>query len=207
MKKKLLYLIPLVIMILFILIPSRTSNLYLRIYFDDITGKFCTLYYSTDTVNVFCLEQHQSSDIDYDRMMVEFCLDPSLAGHITGLRLDFPNAEQLLCVNNITVSGGGVIRRQYNPCDFFGDDSIALSHNVASISLVPSRARAYISTSPEETYIILSDELCRQITSGYSHYRLTKAAVCAFLLVCFFLARKKIFRYEPLSPSSPRPCS
>ena len=201
MKKKLPYLILVFIMIVFVLLPSRTSNLYLRIYFDEIAGDFCTLYYSTDNVNVFCLEQHQSSAIDYDRMMVEFCLDPSLAGHITGLRLDFPNTEQLLCVNNITVSGGGVIKHQYNPCTFFADENISFSHNIGGLTLIPSRARAYVSTSPEESYVILSDGLCRQIADSYSHYRPTKALVCLFLLACAFLARKKIFRYEPLPHS------
>lgn len=197
MKKQLLYLIPVfVLMTAFILLPSRTSSLYLRIYFEEIAGDHCTLYYSTDAMDVFCLGQHQTSEIDYDRKMVEFNLDPSLDGHITGLRLDFPNIEQLLCIDSVTVSSGGVIKHQYSPCDFFADENIASLHNISGISSVPSRARVYIATSPEESYLIFSDALCRQITDSYSHYRLTKAAFCVFLLACFLLARKKIFRAE-----------
>ena len=194
MKKKLMCLIPVfILMIAFILLPSRTSNLYLRIYFEEIAGEHCTLYYSTDAMDVFCLGQHQTSEIDYDRKMVEFNLDPSLDGHITGLRLDFPNTEQLICISNVTISSG-IVKRQYNPCIFFADETIASSHNIAGISSVPSRARVYISTSPEESYLIFSDALCRQITDSYSHYRLTKAAFCVFLLACFLLARRKIFK-------------
>lgn len=193
MKKKGLYLLPLLLMTAFILFPSGAANLYIRIYFDEIEGDACTLYYATDTVNVFCIEQHLSSGISQDTSMAEFCVAPSLDGHITGFRLDFPNAEQLLSIRNITISSGGVIKRQYNPCDFFADDNIASTNNIDSITLATASGRTYIGTSPEESYLVLSDALCRQITDCYSHFRLTKAAVCLFLLACFYLARRKLF--------------
>ena len=197
MKKKALYLLPLLIMIAFILFPSGAANLYIRIYFDEVEGEECTLYYATDTVNVFCIEQHLSSGISQEERMAEFCLAPYLDGHITGFRLDLPNVEQLLSIKNITVSSGGVIKRQYNPCDFFADDNIASTNNIDSITLATASGRTYIGTLPEESYLVLSDGLCRQITDCYSHFRLTRAAVCVFLLAGFYLARRKLFRDDP----------
>lgn len=193
MKKKSLYLLSLLIMIAFVLFPSGAANLYIRIYFDEIEGDVCTLYYATDTVNVFCIEQHLSSDISPQEGSVEFCLDGSLDGHITGLRLDFPNTEQLLCIKNITVSSGGVIKRQYNPCDFFADANIASTNNIDSITLATASGRTYIGTLSEESYLVLSDELSRQITGCYSRLHITRAFICLFLLACFYLARKKLF--------------
>lgn len=200
MKKKCLYLLPLFIMIAFILFPSGAANLYIRIYFDEIQGDTCTLYYATDTVNVFCVEQHLSSDISPEERKAEFCLDASLDGHITGLRLDFPNTEQLLSIKNITISSGGVIKRQYNPCDFFADDNIASTHNIDSVTLATASGRTYIGTLSEESYLVLSDELCRRITGCYSHLYLTRAAVCLFLLACFYLGRKRLFGDTQPSP-------
>lgn len=205
MKKKLLYVISILIMIAFVLMPSRMSNLYIRIYFDKfdimgskIEGDYCTLYYSTDTINVFSPAQYVRSNINYDSYQVEFCLDSSLAKHITGLRLDFPNKEQLLSIKNITVSSGGVIKRQYNPCDFFANENIAYANNIYAMDLATASAHAYIGTMENESYVILSNELCQQIINCYSNLRLTKLAICAFILGCYFFAKKKIFINDTL---------
>ncbi len=200
MKKKILFPLLFLLAAAFILLPTRTASLYIRLYFHEIAGDECTLYYSTDAVNVFCIEQHCSSSIDHENKMVEFRLDPSLDGHITGFRLDFPGQEQLLGINSVTVSSGGVIKRQYNPCDFFSPENVAETHGINALDLATASARAYFATAEDEPYVILSQDLSRQVAGCYSHLRLTRLAVCLFLLACFFLGRKKIFRAEPLLP-------
>ncbi|MCM1027367.1 MAG: hypothetical protein NC432_13105 [Roseburia sp.] len=151
------------------------------------------MYYATDTVNVFCVEQYERDDIDYDKKMVSFRLDASLEGHITGLRLDFPNQEQLLSIGNITISSGGIIRRQYNPCVFFAEENIADTHNITALDRAPARESVYIVTSPNESYVVLTEQFCRQITKYYSHFLITKLAICAFFCGAFYLGRKKLF--------------
>lgn len=185
------------LMAVFVMIPSRASSLRIRIHFDAVEGDFCSLYYSTDTSPGFSQKQAVVSVIDPQTLQAEFTLDPSCENHITGLRLDFPEAEQLLCIKSITVSSAGVVKRQYNPCDFFTADNLVYTSDITTISLAAAQARAYLYTLESDPYVILSDELCLQIVKCYSHFRLTKLAVCLFILGCCFLARKNIFKEDP----------
>ena len=195
MKKKILSAcIIFLLMAAFILIPAPASNLYIRIYFDEIQGEGCALYYAVDGMDEFSQEQCISSAIDHDKQMVEFTLEPSLEGRITELRLDFPDEPQLLCVKTITISNGGVIKREYNPCDFFVGENILYFNDIDKISLATARARTYINTVPGDPFLILAPGLCRQIMNCYGHFQLTKLAICVFLSASFFLAKKKIWR-------------
>lgn len=195
MKKKILFAcIVFLLMAAFVLIPAPASNLYIRIYFDEIQGECCALYYAVDGIETFSQEQCISSAIDYDKQMVEFVLEPSLEGRVTGLRLDFPVEPQLLCVKTITISNGGVIKREYNPCDFFAGENILYSNDIDAISLATARARTYISAVSDDPFLILSRGLCQQIMDCYGHFGLTKLAICVFLSASFFLAKMKIWR-------------
>lgn len=197
MKKKVVFAcIIFLVMAVFIFIPAPTSKLYIRIYFDEIQGNNCELYYAVDGMNAFSREQCITSAIDYNRKMVEFALEPSLEGHVTGLRLDLPGEPQLLCIKSITVSNAGVIKRQYNPCRFFAQDNITYSNDIDAISLATAKARAYFNAVSNDPYLILSDGLSRQIMDCYSHFTLTKLVVCVFLAGCFFLSKKKIFKED-----------
>lgn len=198
MKKKILFVcIIFLFMAVFVLVPAPTSKLNIRIYFDEIQGDSCALYYAVDS-DGFTQDQCVSSAIDYDRKMVEFVLEPSLEGRVTGLRLDFPDIPQLLCIKTITISNAGVIKREYDPCDFFAQENIVYSNDIDAISRVAVRARTYIKTLPDDPYMVLSGELCQQLMGCYSHFKLTKLAVCVFILATFILAKKKIFREDVL---------
>lgn len=197
MKKKILFAcIAFLLMAAFVLIPVPASNLYIRIYFDEIQGDNCALYYALDGMNTFSQEQCINSAIDHEKKMVEFVLEPSLEGRITGLRLDFPDTSQLVCVKTITVSNAGVIKREYDPCDFFGGENIPYSNSIDAMSLVDVRARAYFQTLSGDPYLILSGGLCRQIMDCFSHFRLTRLAICVFLAASFILAKMKIWRSD-----------
>lgn len=197
MKKKILMAcMVFLLMAAFVLIPAPASNLYIRIYFDEIQGNNCALYYAVDDRNAFSQEQCISAEIDHERKMVEFVLEPSLEGRITGLRLDFPNASQLLCIKTITVSNAGVIKREYDPCDFFSEENAVYFNDIDAVNLVAVRSRAYFRTLSGDPYLILSNGLCRQIMECYSHFRLTKLAICVFILASLFLAKMKIFKED-----------
>lgn len=197
MKKKVVFIcIIFLVMAVFVLIPAPTSKLYIRIYFEEIQGNNCELYYAVDNINTFSHEQCIISAIDHDRKMVEFALEPSLEGHVTGLRLDFPGEPQLLSIKSITVSNAGVIKRQYNPCRFFSQENIANTNDIDEISLATARARVYINVVSNDPFLAFSDGLCRQIMDCYSHFTLTKLAICVFLLGSFIISKKKIFRED-----------
>lgn len=184
----------------FVLLPKPASVLSLRFTFNEITGDSCSLYYTTDTSPAFSSEQQYLSEIDHEKNQVTFRLDPALEGHITGLRLDFPGEEQLCSISNVTASSAGVIKHRYDPCDFFAEENIVDTHGMSTPSLVAARSVAYFSITPDDPYVVLSEALSRQVTAWYSHYRLTRLAICAFLLACFLIGKKKIFKTEPILP-------
>lgn len=182
------------ITVIFVLIPFPASDLYIRFYFDSINDSNYMLYYSTDTDEGFSQERLILAEIDYSDMHVTFHLNSSLAGHITGLRLDFPNTEQLVCIKNITVSSAGIVKRQYDPCYFFLEDNLAASNDIDSITLVTIRDHAYVATLPDDPYLVLSSGLCQQIAGCYSHFRLTRLLICLFPAACYLMVKLKLFK-------------
>lgn len=193
MKKKLIGGFALLLALLFILMPLPASDLIIRIYFDDITGHSCALYYSTDAEKNLLPEQYITSEIDYAQMRVEFRLDGSLENQLTSLRLDWPHlTEQLICVKNISISSGGVIRKEYNPCYFFADGNISSSHETY-VTLVHPRNRAYLMTGTDDPYQILSDTLVDEIKGYYNHRILSRICLCLFIAGCWFFGKKKLF--------------
>lgn len=193
MKNKLLPGIAVLIAIVFVLLPLPASDLIIRIYFDEIQGDFCALYYATNPDKVFTLDEYLPCDINYDKKMVEYRLDGSAEDSLTALRLDWPNLqEQLICVKSITVSSGGLIQKEFNPCRFFAEENIASSHET-TVVLVHPRDRAYLSCGSDDPYQVLSDELTAEIRNCFSHQRLSRLFLCLFLGCSWFLAKKKFF--------------
>ena len=179
-----------IIAVLFIFWPISPAPLHIRIYFEDIAGDECSLYYTTDTADGYSEDRHIISPIE-DGKQVDFRLDGSLAGHIKGLRIDWPDMEQLLCVKSVTVSSAGVVQKEFDPCDFFSD--IAYKNGIAGQDMVRIRDRAYIATSAEDPHMIFGEATVDQIQKHYSRYRLTRLAVVIFFLGCRYFGRRKLF--------------
>ena len=184
--------IVMLIALIYIFSPHPASDLYLRITFEELEGDTCYLYYATDTDSSFSEDKCIASKVDPDTMQASFRLDGSLAGHLTGLRLDFPHIEQLVGIKTVTVSSAGVIKKEFNPCYLFTPENIQLNHN-ADITLVLPRNRAYISAGADDPFLILSDALTAQIDGYYSHQTLSRLLLCVFIAGCFFCTRRRIF--------------
>ena len=196
MKKKLPLILILLGTIVFLLIPLPASDLILRITWadpDSIEPHNFFLYYTIDG-QAWSDEQKILGSLDEERGIVSFQMDSSLEGHLTGLRIDFPNHEQLVSVKNITVSSAGFPKKQYNPCFFFDATNKQAEHGLYGASLVIRSARAYIGTTPDDPYIVLSDALTQQIAGLFSHYRMTRFLICLFVLACCLSYQKKIFK-------------
>lgn len=193
MKKFLIWGSAILLSLLFVFLPSSASDLIIRVYFDEIAGNSCALYYTTDEDPAFSDAQCIVADIDYAQKKVEFRLKGDLEGHLDSLRLDFPHlTEQLVCVKNITLSSAGVIQKQYDPCHFFAGENIASAHEV-SVTYIYPRNRAYLSAGADDPYIVLSPEFTRQIGNHYSHQIISRLTLCLFLFGTYLLARKKLF--------------
>lgn len=196
MKKKWPLILILLGIIVFLLIPLPASNLILRITLAEshpIDPHDFFLYYAMED-QIWSEEQKILGSMDEKRNVVSFQVSSSLEGHLTGLRIDFPAQQQLVGVENITVSSAGFPKKQYNPCVFFDAVNQKAQNGLYGISLVPTRARAYIGTTPEDPYIILSDALTGQITGLFSHYRMTRFFICLFASACCLSYQKKLFK-------------
>lgn len=199
MKKKwIFYAIAILCMILFIILPFPASDLCLRLTLDEeypaSTDTFY-LYYEIDSQG-FQGNQMLTATVDAERGIVSFCLDSSLQGHLTGLRIDFPNTEQVVGIKDVTVSSAGVVKHRYHPCFFLAPENLKAQNGISSISLVSARAKAYVGTTPEDPYLILSDPLTLQIAGMFSHYLLTRILICLFLVACYASYRKNLFGKE-----------
>lgn len=196
MKRKWPFILIFLGTIIFLLIPLPASDLILRITWaesDSIEPHNFFLYYTTDRQE-WSDEQRILGSLDEERGIVSFRVDSSLEGHLTGLRIDFPNQQQLVEVKNITVSSAGFPRKQYNPCVFFVASNQKTQNGLYAVDLVPSRACAYIGTTPGDPYFILSDALTKQIAGLFSHYRMTRFFTCLFVLACYLSYQKKLFK-------------
>jgi len=196
MKKKwILYGIALLCMILFIILPFPASDLSLRLVLDEeypVSTDTFYLYYETDGQG-FQGDQMLTATVDAEKGIVTFRLASSLQGHLTGLRIDLPNTEQVVGIKDVTVSSAGVVKHRYHPCVFLAPENLKAQNGIRTISLVNARAKAYVGTTSEDPYLILSDPLTAQIAGMFSHYLLTRLLVCLFLIACFASYRKSLF--------------
>ena len=196
MKKKWPMILTLLGIIIFLLIPLPASGLILRIALDEsypIEPHDFFLYYAIDGQG-WSEGQKIPGSLDEERDVVSFQVDSSLEKNLTGLRIDFPNQQQVMEIKNITVSSAGFPKKQYNPCIFFDTANIKIQNGLYAIDLVPTRGRAFIGTTPEDPHIVLSDVLTQQITGLFSHYRITRFFICLFVAACCLSYQKKLFK-------------
>lgn len=197
MKKKWIFpTIAIVLMILFVFIPLPPADLFLRLKLDEalpVDVNTFYLYYGTDDRG-FDGDRLIQGSYDADKKTITYRIDSALAGHLTGLRIDFPGVEQSVGIRDVTISSAGVVKKRYNPVFFFSDSNRKAENGLTAVNLIPSRAQAYFGTTPDDPYVILEDPLCLEIAGLFSHYRMTRVLLCLFLIVCFASFQKKLFK-------------
>lgn len=183
--------------IAFIMIPLPAADIHLRFHFKDTIEGTYALYYST-TSSGFSQEQCIVSDISETTNggYVSFCLNGNLEEQLTGIRLDFPAGEQLICISEIALSSAGIVQKQFNPCKFFSDENLANQNDISAVSTATAQDKVYIATIGKDPYMILSSDLTEEIRDGYSHLRLTRLGICLFATACYFMYKKNLFSKE-----------
>ena len=197
--KKLKIIMIFVLVILFVFLPLPASDVLVKVHFamDDetanITGTSGSIYYSTIDLFGFNGEQCVHSVMDEEKQMLTFRLDKELEKTLQGLRIDLPAVQGLVCVDNITVSSGGIVCKQFNPCELFSESNRLVTNDIDSISLIKSRKKAYMAVSGTDPYIVLSGDVVAKVRDCYSHYTLTRIFICVFLLGVWWMDKKKVF--------------
>lgn len=184
--------LPILLAILFCFLPTRTGDVILRLHFwevhESVQKDGCVLFYTTKDNDTFTAENCVEGYLNETEHRVEFRLDSSLKGQITGIRIDLPAAEQTLVVDDVSVLSGGVVKKNYNPVDFFADEMIKAQNDITAIERIDFQSRAYLVTTGADPYIVLMDGLAEEIASQYTNYTGTRICLAVFLMACCLFA-------------------
>lgn len=193
-----------ILMLAFVLMPLPASGLTIRVYFDEFTGNSLEMYYTTDENPVMGPNQRYTATVDAQSNLAVIKLPPELADHVTQIRFDFPETEQVLSITDISVSSAGVIQHHYDPYDFFSENNILSKNSIPKIDLVESRQTAYIQTSDRDPYLVISSELLCDMLHYRSSYRKTRLVACILLALGYASYRMGLFDREKdvVRPSS-----
>lgn len=183
------------IAIVFVLIPFPSADINIRLHFMGNAEGTYAFYYATQTAG-FSQEQCIIAEADSESTSVTFHLDHSLEDQLTGLRLDFPAGDNLICISNVTVSSAGIVQKQFNPCNFFAPENLTHQCDIEPISLATAQNRVYVPTAGEDPYVILAQNLLEEVRDGYSHLRLTRFGICLFAAACYVMYKKNLFSKE-----------
>ena len=108
--------------LIFIIFPVGASNLHLKITFgteskDKTVPDDFYLYYSIDGSD-FSEENMVKGSLDEKKNEITFTLDSSYENKITLLRVDFPSQNDILKVESVSVSSGGLNKKIYTADEF-----------------------------------------------------------------------------------------
>jgi len=182
-----------ILMLAFVLMPFPASGLTIRLYFGEFAGNRLVVYYTTDENPDIVAEQALTATVDSENNLAVIRLSPELADHIIQIRLDFPEIEQVVSVRNVSVSSAGIVRHQYNPCDFFSDDNIAVMNDIPQINLLDWEDTAYLKTEGSDPYLLFEDKLVRDMLQYRSSFRRTRLAVCLFVVLGYVMYHVRLF--------------
>lgn len=185
-----------ILMLIFVFIPFPASGLTIRLYFGDFEGENILVYYTTDENPDMGNRQTCTGTIDTANKLAVIKLSPELADHITQIRFDFPETEQLLSIKNVSVSSAGIIQHQYDPCDFFSENNILAKNDIPEIDLIKTHKTAYIKTNQHDPYLLFDSRLLRDMLQYRSSYRLTRIIACLLILAGYALYRIRPFSAE-----------
>lgn len=185
-----------ILMLIFVFIPFPASGLTIRLYFGDFEGDSILVFYTTDEDPGMGNRQTFTAAIDKVNKLAVIKLSPELADHITQIRFDFPEAEQVLSIKNVSVSSAGIIQHQYDPCDFFSESNIVAKNDIPEIDLIRSHRTAYFKTDQHDPYLLFDGRLLRDMLQYRSSYRLTRIIACLLILAGYALYRIRPFSAE-----------
>ena len=174
----------------FIFYPFMCTDLHLKIYFaQDSAYTECSLYYTTTDAPNMSDDKLLYADITSGK--ADLVLSKELCGNLTGLRLDFTEADNLICIKRIELCSGGFVRKTFDASQFFAEENITATNDIAALQ--NTVISTYIGTNGNDPYILLGPEVVQECNNAYSHYTGTKAFICLFVAAAVLPARKKIY--------------
>ena len=178
-----------------ILIPLPADDLYVRFHIREGATDGYRIYYATQSNPNFTDEQHIDSEYDERTGQITFVFDASLEGSITGIRFDYPPVEDMIAIDSVSVSSGGIIKNRISVTKLFDPDDYIMV-NGATIDTVASREIVYASTTPDDPFVVFGSEGVRLLSTGFSHKWGTKLCIALLIAIASVFYNKEIFSRE-----------
>ena len=179
-------------MLIVILIPFPADDLYLRFHIREGATDGYRIYYATQSNPNFTDEQHIDSEYDESTGLITFVFDPSLEGSITGIRFDYPPADDMISIDSVSVSSGGVIKNRISVPELVDPDEYIMVNGV-TIDTVASREIVYASTTPDDPFVVFGSEGVRLLSTGFSHKWGTKLCIAILIAIASVFYNKDLF--------------
>ena len=178
-----------------ILIPLPADDLYVRFHIREGATDGYRIYYATQSNPNFTDEQHIDSEYDERTGQITFVFDASLDGSITGIRFDYPPVEDMIAIDSVSVSSGGIIKNRISVPDLFNPDDYIMVNGV-NLDTVASREIVYASTTPDDPFVVFGGEGVRLLSTGFSHKLSTKLCIALLIAIASVFYNKEIFSRE-----------
>lgn len=193
MKQKITKIVLAILLLLFIAVPLPASGVKLRMTFTEPLEDPVKLYYATNDNPTFSEEQSLVAEYNEAQKRATFSLDSNLVKSINCLRFDLPEKELVISIKDVSVSSAGLIKRHFNPCDFFADDNIDFENDFIERSTSPALGMASFHTGEKDPYVVFSNPLLNQILKQKSRYYGTRILIVLFLLGCHAFHKNHLF--------------
>ncbi len=175
-----------------ILIPLPADDLYVRFHIREGATDGYRIYYATQSNPNFTDEQHIDSEYDERTGQITFVFDASLEGSITGVRLDYPPADNMILIDSVSVSSGGIIKNRISVPELFDPDEYIMVNGV-TLDTVAMREEVYAKTTPDDPFVVFGAEGVRLLSTGFSHKMSTKLCIALLIAIASVFYNKDLF--------------
>ncbi len=186
-----------IIALIFVVFPVKASNMRIKINFgieaeDKIYTDNFNLYYAIDGGD-FSEEYKIKGTLDDEKNEITFKIDPSLEKKITQFMLAFPEEDKILKLQSVAVSSGGLIKKNYTADYFFNNSNVPYTHGIGSINPVSTRGIAYIKTTTDAPYVLISEDLSTEIGRSFSNYHISRIVLVLLAVLSIVSYRVNVF--------------
>ena len=182
-------------LLIIILIPLPADDLYLRFRVREGSTEGYRIYYTTQSNPDYSDEQYVDSVYDELSGQITFVLDASLEGSITGIRMDYPPSEGMVVIDGVSINSGGLVKKRISVPSLFNEGDYLMIHG-ATIDTVSDRETVYVSTTPDDPFVVFGNEGVKLLSTGFSHKFLTKLCIALLIAVAWAFYNKDIFGKE-----------
>ncbi|MBO4609142.1 MAG: hypothetical protein J5696_04650 [Lachnospiraceae bacterium] len=178
-----------------ILIPLPADDLYLRFHIREGSTDGYRIYYATLSDPVYSDEHYVDSAYDEKTGQITFILDSSLEGTVTGIRLDYPVVDDMIVIDGVSVSSGGIVRKRISVPDLFNSENYLMIHG-ATLDTVADRETVYVSTTPDDPFTVFGTEGVKLLSTGFSHKFSTRICIALLIAIACIFYNKDLFGKE-----------